>query len=115
MSSLRQKFGNVYNRFAAVFEPKKKRRLFEMRVKNVYHRVWVERLKGYFMYGAAEFLPYVAAYGLVVNVPLTVLLGMRFNWKTVLSWGLVFYLVQEELTSFFEQAIPYVRVSAKVD
>lgn len=83
------------------------------------YRGFVDRLKRYGeMYGTYvvyEFVPYVFAYGLIINFPAHVLLGFGFTWETVLSWGLAFYLVREELTSFLNEVKPYIRVSAKVD
>lgn len=67
----------------------------------------------YIKYFLFELLPYVVAYGLMTNFPLAVLLGYALTVETVISWGLVFYLVDEEFISMFERAKPYIRV--KVD
>jgi len=66
-------------------------------------------------YALFELAPFVVAYGLMINFPLSVLLGMAFTVKSVVSWGLVFYFVSEELVDIVNELKPYVRVSAKVD
>lgn len=71
--------------------------------------------KTYGEYVLFEFLPFVAAYGLILNIPVNVLLGMALTVETVVSWGLVFYIVSEEFTSIANDLKPYIRVSAKVD
>lgn len=99
---------------------KVKRRKYVLRNKYARYRRYVsDNLstygKTYGKYFAFEFLPYVTAYGLMINFPLHALLGMAFTVQTVISWGLVFYFVSEELTSIFNEMKPYIRVSAKVD
>jgi len=71
--------------------------------------------KAYGKFFAFEFMPYVVAYGLMINFPVTALLGWALTVVTVLSWGLVFYLIDEEVTSIFNEMKPYIRVSVKVD
>lgn len=71
--------------------------------------------KAYGKYFLYEFAPYVAAYGLMINFPLGVLLGWELSAATVVSWGLVFYFVSEELTDIANELKPYIRVNAKVD
>jgi len=62
-----------------------------------------------------EFAPVVAAYGLMINFPLSVLLGWALTVETVVSWGLVFYFVSEEVVDVANELKPYIRISAKVD
>lgn len=71
--------------------------------------------KAYGKYFAFELLPFVVAFGVMINIPVSVLLGWAFTVETVVSWGLVFYFVSEELTDIANDLKPYIRVSAKVD
>jgi len=71
--------------------------------------------KTYAKYVLFEVAPFVLAYGLMLNFPLSVLLGWALTVETVVSWGLVFYFVSEELTAIANELKPYVRISAKVD
>lgn len=72
-------------------------------------------VRAYGKYLLTEFLPVVVAYGLIINYPASVLLGLPFTFESVLGWGLVFYLVDEELTSIINDLQPVVKVSARVD
>lgn len=74
--------------------------------------VYGEAYLKYFLY---EFAPYVVAYGLMINFPVSVLLGWALTVETVVSWGLVFYFVSEELTGIANELKPYIRVNTKVD
>jgi len=88
-------------------------------------RKWLRPKKSYLKqnisaYGSAyskyflfEFAPYVVAYGLMINFPVAMLLGWALTVETVISWGLVFYLIDEEFISMAERLKPYIRV--KVD
>lgn len=76
---------------------------------------WSERVKPYISYAVFELAPYVAVYGLMINFPLKVLLGWPLSVETVASWGLVFYFVDQEFVSLFNELKPYIRVNAKVD
>lgn len=79
----------------------------------VRRRYVTELASPYLRYLAGEFAPYVAAYGVVVGVPMHFLFGYGLSLPLVVSWGLVFYLVDEELVSWLNELKPYVRV--KVD
>lgn len=105
---------DLRNGFTARVEPKKKK-YFLRRKYNGYTNRLNDFLSAYGSYFVLEFAPYVVAYGLVLNTPLTVLAGMAFTWKTVLSWGLVFYVVENEVVDMLNQMKPTVRVTAKVD
>lgn len=74
-----------------------------------------ELLRAYGKYILLEFLPVVVAYGLIINYPASVLLGLPFTLESVIGWGLVFYLVDEELTSIINDLQPVVKISARVD
>jgi len=71
--------------------------------------------KAYVKYALFEIAPFVLAYGVMLNFPASVLLGWALTVETVVSWGLVFYFVSEELTGIANELKPYIRVSAKVD
>jgi hypothetical protein len=71
--------------------------------------------KAYVKYALFEITPFVVAYGLMLNFPVSVLLGWALTVETVVSWGLVFYFVSEEFTEIANELKPYVRISAKVD
>lgn len=77
--------------------------------------IWQDRCVDYVKYFVKELTPYVALYGLALNIPLHVLMDMDLTVQTVLSWGLVFYFISEELTDIANELKPYIRVSAKVD
>ena len=64
-------------------------------------------------YVGLEFAPFVAAYGAVVSVPMHFVFGFELSPLAVVSWGLLFYLVDEEVLSWVKELKPYVRV--KVD
>lgn len=99
----------------------------ELNVKKYRFKKWFRRKKAwlreklntygraYFRFVCFEFAPYIAAFGLMINFPLSVLLGWSLTVETVVSWGLVFYFVDEELTSIANELKPYIRISAKVD
>lgn len=118
LSSFKQNLSKYYKRFAGWAGLKRKKYVLKKhyRVKKDYVytnlKSYGEAYGKYFLY---EFLPFVVSYGLVVNFPLSVLLGWALTVETVFSWGLVFYIVSEELTEIANELKPYVRVSAKVD
>lgn len=69
----------------------------------------------YGRYTVFEFAPFVGVYGLLLNFPANVLAGIPFTWETVVSMGLVFYFVSEELTDVFGELQPVVKINARVD
>jgi len=116
MTDYVQQFSDYYQSFVNWFE----RNMYRLK-KNyrVYKDYFKENLsiygKAYGKYALFEVIPFMAAYGLMLNFPVSVLLGWSLTVETVVAWGLVFYFVSEELTSIANELKPYIRVSAKVD
>jgi len=61
--------------------------------------------KIYTKYFLFEFLPFVVAYGVIINVPLSVLLGMALNAATIVSWGLIFYMISSEFVPLLKELL----------
>jgi len=118
LSSFKQRLSDYYSQKRYEFldwaEPKKKKYVLKKEYGKK-KRYVVDNVSVYVKYGLTDFLPYVVAYGLMINFPASVLLGWALTWKTVVSWGLVFYLVETEFTDIVNKVIPYVKVTAKVD
>jgi len=93
-----------------------KRKKYYLRKKyRVFRDLTVERVRVYGTYLMFDIAPYIVAYGVMINFPVSVLLGWALTVETVVSWGLVFYFVSEELTDVANELKPYIRVNAKVD
>jgi len=84
-----------------------KRRRFDLK------RYLRENVLPYANYVAQSFAPYVIGYGLIVAVPMDFLFGYGVGPRSVLSWGLLFYLVDEELVGWLNQIKPHIRVTSK--
>jgi hypothetical protein len=109
-------FKKSYNSFADWAGRKKYRLRKKYRVYRDYVKKNVSSYgKRYSKYVLFEVAPFVGVYGLMINFPVSVLLGWVLTVETVVSWGLVFYFVSEELTSIANELKPYIRISAKVD
>lgn len=122
LSGLKERFSDyVSNRMASLkgWMGLKRKRYYLSNKYRIYKDYFVENLytygKAYSKYFLFEFAPYVVAYGLMVNFPVSVLLAWGLTVETVVSWGLAFYFVSEELPAIANELKPYIRVSAKVD
>jgi hypothetical protein len=52
-----------------------------------------------------QFLLIIIGYGLIINLPLTFLLGFRFTFFTMISWGIVYYFINDEFVGFIRRLI----------
>jgi len=52
-----------------------------------------------------KFLMIVIGYGLLINYPLFILLGLPFNLFTFPAWGITYYLIKDEFVEWIRRLI----------
>lgn len=110
LSSYTQKFfGYVKRRYRSSVNWLERRK-YRSRSKYRVYRDYVKNNvsvygKAYGKYGLFEYLPFVVAYGLMVNFPGSVLLGWSLTTSTVLSYGVVSYLVVYDVQPMFKELL----------